>query len=157
MEIDYLIDDETLISTIAGWIYDEWGKFSPSRTLATAHEKVRQTVGRTAIPLTLVCKVEGKPAGTASIDVADMSTHLELGPWMASVYVVPSMRRRGIGAALCRKIKEELKKQGVERAYLFTPDQEKLYARLGWKPILSEDYRGEPVVVMRLDLDLGLE
>jgi len=110
-------------------------------------------VGRKDIPLTLVGYINGRPVGTASIDTADMSTHPELTPWMASIYVDPAFRRRGLGAALCQRISEELTRLGVKSAYLFTPDQEKLYARLGWKPMLREDYRGERVVIMRLDLE----
>jgi hypothetical protein len=44
---------------------------------------------------------------------------------------------------------------GVKTAYLFTPDQENLYARLGWKTILREEYRGEQVAIMKLDTEIG--
>ena len=153
MEIRYLSDDPAEISTLAGWIYDEWGRANPSRTPETAREKALQSAGRTEPPLTLVCYVDGEMVGTASVDTADMSTHPELTPWMASVYVVPERRGRGIGTALCTRVIDELKRLGVGTAYLYTPDQEKLYQGLGWKTILREEYRGEPVVIMRLDLD----
>jgi N-acetylglutamate synthase-like GNAT family acetyltransferase len=68
------------------------------------------------------------------------------------VYVDPAHRRQGIGTALGERIKEEFEKLGVKAAYLFTPDQEKLYARLGWKTMCREEYRGETVTLMRLDL-----
>lgn len=153
MEIKYLTDDPEVVSTLAGWIYDEWGHLVPGRTLETAHEKVRQAAGSTGIPLTLVCFLDGEPVGTASIDSADMSTHPELAPWMASVYVKSTMRRQGLGTALCKRVHEELERLGVTTAYLFTPDQEEYYRRLGWKTFLREDYRGESVVIMRLDLE----
>lgn len=153
MEIRYLDDDPGVVSTIAGWIFSEWGHLVPGRSLQTAHQKVRQAAGRTEVPLTLVGFENGQPVGTASIDSEDMDTHPELTPWMASVYVAPAMRGRGIGTALCRRVKEELLRLGIGRAYLFTPDQEKLYQRLGWKTILTESYRGESVVIMQLDLE----
>ena len=153
MDIRYLSDDPEVIATVAKWIYEEWGHLVPGRTLATAHVKIRQSAGSKAIPLTLVCFQNGKPVGAAGIDTADMSTHPELTPWMVSVYVDPPHRRQGIATMLGQRINEEFKKLGVKTAYLFTPDQEKLYARLGWKAWAREEYRGEDVVIMRLDLD----
>jgi len=152
MDITYLKDNPEEVSVLAGWIYDEWGKLAPGRTPETAHQKVRQTVGSSEIPLTLMCRVDGKLAGTASIDTADMSTHPDLTPWMASVYVSPEMRRQGIASALCSRIRDELIRLNVKTAYLFTPDQEKLYESFGWKTFLREKYHGEQVVIMRLDL-----
>jgi N-acetylglutamate synthase-like GNAT family acetyltransferase len=152
IKIDYLVDDPEVVSALAGWIYDEWGHMVPGRTLDTAHEKVRQTVVSKKVPLTLVCYADGKPVGTASIDTEDMDTHPELTPWMASVYVDPNMRKMGIGTALCERTKEELKRLGVATAYLFTPDQEKLYEKMGWKTFLREYYRDEEVVIMKIDI-----
>ncbi len=153
MQINYLTDDPQAVSILAGWIYYEWGHMVPGRTIETAHEKVRQSVDRTDIPLTLVCYIDGKAVGTAGIDTADMATHPELTPWMASVYVPPEMRRRGIGTALCKRVRVELERLHVKTAYLFTPDQERLYQGLGWKTFSRESYHGEDVVLMRMDLE----
>lgn len=37
---------------------------------------------------------------------------------------------------------------GVERIYLFTPDQMLFYARLGWSALEVVEYRGETVTIM---------
>ncbi|HUT53135.1 MAG TPA: GNAT family N-acetyltransferase [bacterium] len=152
MDIRYLTDDPEAIATVAKWIYEEWGHLAPGRTLETAHVKVRQSLGP-GLPLTLLCYVDGALAGTAGIDSVDMSTHPELAPWMVSVFVAPARRRQGIATALCGRIREEFKKLGTRTAYLFTPDQERLYERLGWKTMSREEYRGETVTIMRLDLE----
>jgi len=153
MEIRRLADDPEEIGTVARWIYEEWGHLVPGRDLDTAHVKVRQSLGDDDVPLTLVCYLDGVLVGTAGIDSADMATHPELTPWMVSVFVDPSRRRQGIGAALCRRIEDEFQRLNIKTAYLFTPDQENLYARLGWKTLAREDYRGEAVTIMRLDLE----
>ena len=150
-DIRYLSSDPEEISTIAGWIYHEWGHLVEGRTLETAHEKVRQSLGPQDLPLTLVYYLDGKAVGTAGIDTEDMSTHPELSPWMVSVFVEPGHRQQGIGTALCERIQEEFIRLGVKTAYLFTPDQENLYSRLGWKALAKEEYRGEMVTIMRLD------
>jgi len=150
-DIRPLSDDPEEISIIANWIYDEWGHLVEGRTLETAHEKVRQSLGPD-LPLTFIYYLDGKPVGTAGIDNVDMASHPELKPWMVSVYVDPGHRKKGVGSALCEKIKEEFKRLGTKTAYLFTPDQENLYARLGWKTFSREEYRGEEVTIMRLDM-----
>jgi predicted N-acetyltransferase YhbS len=153
LDIRLMADDPEQIGAVARWIYNEWGHCRPGRTLATAHEKARQALGGADVPLTLVARKNGMLVGTASIDTRDMSTHPELTPWMASVVVEKAWRGRGIGSALCRRIEVEMRRLGIKTAYLFTPDQEDLYVRLGWKTFLHEDYRGETVAIMRLDLD----
>lgn len=150
--IRFLTNDEREISAVANWIYNEWGHLIKGRTLETAHEKVRQSLSGADMPTTIICFIGEKPVGTAGIDTADMGTHPELTPWMVSVYVEPEYRKRGIGSALCKRIAEEFNRRGIETAYLFTPDQEKLYERLGWKVFLREEYRGEQVSIMRLDV-----
>lgn len=151
-DIRRLPDAPDDISTVANWLYDEWGHFVEGRTLSTAHEKVRQSLGANDLPLTLVYYLDGKPIGTAGIDTDDMSTRPELTPWMVSVYVETNHRKKGVGTALCERIREEFIRLGIKTAYLFTPDQENLYSRLGWKTFSREEYRGEDVVIMRLDL-----
>ena len=69
--------------------------------------------------------------GSASLIAQDMDTRPELSPWLASVYVAAEHRRQGIGSALVRRVAQEAAALGVETLYLFTPDQEHFYARLG--------------------------
>lgn len=147
-----LSDNAGEVAAVADWIYEEWGSKVPGRTRATAREKVRQALGPDDLPLTLVCRIGGELAGTASIDLDDMSSHPELGPWLASVYVAPAFRRRGVATALCGRIAEEFRRLDIRTAYLFTPDQEGLYRRLGWRVMAREQYRGEQVALMKLDL-----
>ena len=152
-DIRYLSDEAGEISKVAGWLYQEWGHLVEGRTLDTAHEKVKQSLSPNHIPLTLVCYLDGELVGTAGLDHSDMSTHPEFEPWMVSVYVEAGHRKKGIGTALCQRIVDELKRRNLKTAYLFTPDQEKLYSRLGWKTILREEYRGEQVAIMKIELD----
>ena len=151
-DIRYLSDDAGEISTVANWLYQEWGHLIEGRTLETANSKVKQSLSQDEIPMTLVCYLDGQLVGTAGIDHSDMSTYPELTPWMVSVYVTPPYRKKGIGTALCQRIIDEFARLDIKTAYLFTPDQEHLYARLNWKTFLREEYRGEQVAIMKLDL-----
>lgn len=149
--ITYLPTDPTTIRTIAEWHQVEWGHLSDRNTQDRIAEFHEQRESR-SIPLTLVAWHDERPVGTASLLVHDMDTHPELTPWLGSVYVVPEMRGRGFGTQLCRSAMQEAGRLGVGTLYLFTPDQEQLYARLGWEVVAKEQYRGELETLMRIRL-----
>jgi N-acetylglutamate synthase-like GNAT family acetyltransferase len=66
--------------------------------------------------------------------------------------VAPAWRRRGIGSKLVRRLVERARELGVETLYLYTPDQDQLYERLGWETVERLDYRDEEVVLMKIGL-----
>ena len=69
-------------------------------------------------------------------------------PWLASVFVPPEHRGKGIASALVRTVEEAAKRLGYERLYLFTESATSLYAGLGWQALEQCDYRGERIQVM---------
>ncbi len=60
----------------------------------------------------------------------------------------PAERGRGVASALVRAAEARAAALGVARLWLYTPDRERLYARLGWAPVERTEYRGERVVEM---------
>ena len=73
-------------------------------------------------------------------------------PWLASVYVRPEARRRGIAGLLVRAGEDAARRLGFARLYLFTASVPALYAGLGWQARETRDYRGERITVMDRDL-----
>lgn len=154
MEIKPLAADPTLITTVAGWLFNEWGHHNPGSSHQRAIQRLSERVGSTTIPITLVAFEADQSVGTASLVASDMESRPQLTPWLASVYVMPEFRSRGIGSALCQAIASELKRLKFQEAYLFTPNKESLYRSLGWKTIENTSYRDESVVVMKYNLSL---
>ena len=89
--------------------------------------------------------------GSASLVEHDMNTRMDLSPWLASVYVAAEHRKKGIASALVRRIVEEATSLGHRSFYLFTPDQEKLYAGLGWSLLEETEFEGHQVTIMKID------
>jgi len=147
----YLPADPAIVETIAGWHQETWGHLTGRSHVERIREFDAQ-LESDRIPLTVVAFEGGRPVGSASLLVEDMDTHLDWTPWLASVFVLPDFRRRGIGERLCRRIVAEARRLGVARLYLFTPDKGPYYARMGWERIGEEGYRGEQVTTMRLEL-----
>lgn len=103
------------------------------------------------IPSTFIAK-ENNLMGSASIIEQDMDTRPELTPWLASVFVAPEYRNNGVGSSLVKHIMQTAKQAGIEKLYLFTPDRETFYEKLGWQVLSREIYRGHSVTVMYIKL-----
>ena len=71
---------------------------------------------------------------------------------LASVYVDPPHRDKGVGSQLVQHVMTEARQLGFAEMYLFTPDREQFYTRLGWRVHERTTFRGVDVVIMALDL-----
>ena len=148
MQIHYLADYPQFIPLLAEWQHTAFGHFNPNTSLEQRTTKIRQSAGRTAMPITLVAVSGADLLGSASLVAQDMSTHPELSPWLASVYVYPDYRRQGIGSKLVGRIEMEAARLGLSRLYLYTPDKQAFYQRLDWSVVASEAYRNYTVAIM---------
>lgn len=153
LNITYLADRPDLLPIVSAWVYGEWGAHMPGLTLEDLTRIFSGHLSRERIPLTMVAFQEDQPAGTASIYVHDLETRPDLSPWLAAVYVDPLFRRQGIGSALVQAIEREACRLQIARLYLFTPDQEPFYTRLGWSLLERQEYWNESVVVMTKAMD----
>jgi N-acetylglutamate synthase-like GNAT family acetyltransferase len=53
---------------------------------------------------------------------------------------------------LVKRVEVEAIDSGLQHFYLYTPDQQALYRRLGWQDVETLEYRGETVTVMSRQL-----
>lgn len=141
-----------LVPTLAGWAHDQWGHLHPGRSRAAAIATFRADCGSQGVPSVFAAMDGERPVGMASLVADDMSDRCELTPWLASVFVLPEWRGRGIASALVRRVEQEAEDGGHELFYLYTPDQQSLYRRLGWEDVEEREYHGETVTIMRRDL-----
>ncbi|MGD9173129.1 MAG: GNAT family N-acetyltransferase [Desulfobacterales bacterium] len=149
--IDNLTNHPEFIPKLVYWFHAEWGHFHPQTTIeqriSSLKERCVQTSG---LPLTLIARMGDHVIGTASLIKHDMEVHLELTPWLSSVYVDTEHRRQGIGSQLVKRIVQEAANINAKILYLFTPDRENFYARMGWQLLYREKYRGQQVVLMEI-------
>jgi N-acetylglutamate synthase-like GNAT family acetyltransferase len=148
-EIDYLADHLELAPLLAAWHHREWAGLLPGWSLEEAEAELRSHVQRRCVPTTFVALEGDRPVGSASLLAADLDGWEHLSPWVASVYVVPERRGRGLGRRLVARAVEEARALGLTSVYLFTAGQEGYYARLGWSPVCRTAHRGREVVILR--------
>jgi N-acetylglutamate synthase-like GNAT family acetyltransferase len=153
IKIDYLPDNAEIILTLARWHHTQWGYLNPSRNIEDVIVKLKSHLGPERIPTTFIARSQKKLLGSASLTQHDMETHMHLSPWLASVYVDLPFRRQGIGSALIQRAVEEVRSMGITKFFLFTPDQEQFYARLGWTRLEQTEFRNFQVVIMSRTLN----
>jgi GNAT superfamily N-acetyltransferase len=136
---------------LAQWHHAEWSYLNPLRSFDQRVQEMQEDLEGKVIPTTFVAEDAGELLGSACILADDMSSHPELTPWLASVYVNEIHRGKGIGSTLVKRVMQHAQENGVKRLYLYTPDQEQMYARLGWQLYSREPYNGTPVTIMAID------
>ena len=151
VRIENIADHPTLVETVARWQWEEWGHLDPADSLAERIASLRDQTDPGRIPTVYIALEGGEPLGTAALVRHDMDTHRELSPWLASVYVTPAVRGRGVASALVRRVVQQAAAMGIARLYLYTPDAQGLYEKLGWWAIGTEHFQGHHVTIMAID------
>ncbi len=141
-EIIDLADRPDLIPACATWNFGEWGEFhggTLEQTVTDFQNLVQANDGQVA----RIALFDGELAGIALLIDNDLETHPHLKPWVASVFVLPGYRGRGIAKSLVGAIEKAAAELGHGGAYLYT-DKPDLYRQIGWVDFeqLDGDYAG---------------
>ena len=139
------------IPVLAGWHHGEWSYLNPHWSVEQREEEMRLHLTDDLMPSTFVA-LEEQLLGSASIVEHDMDKKPDLSPWLASVFVSPENRRKGVGSKMVIHVMEKAKEAGIPVLYLFTPDKEHFYQKIGWHAISKETYHGHLVTVMQANL-----
>jgi predicted N-acetyltransferase YhbS len=148
MQIDYLADHLEWASLLASWHYQEWKDLLPDWTFERALAELQSHTGRRRIPTTLVAVEDGRPRGSASLMATDLPGWECWSPWVASVFVVPECRGRGLGRRLVNRTVEEAASLGASAVFLFTAEQLAYYQELGWSLLCRALHRGQEVAIL---------
>lgn len=153
MRIEFLADHPQHALALARWHHREWGELMPDWSREDAERELTGHATRRDIPTTLILLDGEALVGSVSVLDEDASELREYSPWLASLFVAPPARGRGLGAQLVAAAVELARAQGVPRLYLFTPGHEAFYARLGWTTLdASRHVGGRPVSLMAVEL-----
>ncbi len=152
MRIEYLADYPDCLETLARWHHEEWHQLNPGDTIEERQARMRAHLAKRQIPTTFVAFEGDTLLGSACLLADDMHQHRDLTPWLASVFVALGHREGGVGSALVQRVAEEARALGVETLYLYTPDRESFYIRMGWAGLERTEYMGVKVVIMSITL-----
>ena len=148
MRIAPLVEHPDLAAQVAAWGFAEWGHLNPGQTLAQRTIRIQGKMNVDRVPIAFVAlDDDGGIVGTASLIFDDLEGDPR-NPWLASVYVPPEHRKKGVASALVQTVEDAARRLGYTRLYLFTSTAPKLYADLGWRPLEQRDYRGDHIQIM---------
>lgn len=125
-----------------------FGALLPEWTLEQAAEELAQPPVD-GVPQTWLAVEDGQWLGSVSLLHEDHVQIPQYSPWLASLYVQPQMRGRGVAAALVAHCVAQAAVLGFTTLYLYCePQLVPFYQRLGWQCRESLQLGPMTVVVM---------
>lgn len=152
VRIAYLSDHPAAIEVLGDWHFAEWRHLIPGWSAGAAAAELATHRDRQAIPTTFVALQGAAVVGSASLLVEDMPGTEAWSPWLASVYVAPAWRGKGIGRRLVRRAISAAEALEVPTLHLFTTEAEAWYLAQGWRIIERRPHEGTTASIMDLDL-----
>jgi GNAT superfamily N-acetyltransferase len=96
----------------------------------------------------LIALVDGRLASSCLLVLQEFEALHDVSPWLASLYVAPEYRKRGVARKLVAAIEDQARAHGVARLHLYTGDAKKFYVKCGWSLAEQGIAGGEPYAFM---------
>ena len=140
-----------LIPPLARCLHAEWAAFPHWSSAARIETRLRQRALAINPAFTLLAlSPEAEILATASIIHYELADQSEREYWLGEVLTLPAQRGKGLATALVMACVQRCREQDLRALYLYTPDQQALYQRLGWQEIEQRTVAEETVSVMQL-------
>lgn len=135
MKIEKLHDHIDMAEAVTKFVYDEFvSKSSSQFTFNDVLDFLKKT-NKGRLPITYVAIETNECMGTVSLFENDLSTRMDLSPWLASLVVRRDYRNRGVGEKLINFALNEAKSFGYKKLYLKTENKGSFYGKRGWRYI----------------------
>lgn len=137
---------------VASWIYNEFGKDKPDKTLEFVIDRFKNR-NIDKIPLSLIALADDVCVGVVSIFDNDLICKPELTPWLAGLYVMPEYRCKGVAEHLINEVLKICRNMRYDTIYLRTEHASEYYNKRGWKFVESTtDEYGQFTSVFKKEL-----
>jgi GNAT superfamily N-acetyltransferase len=133
------------LTTIQPWLESEWPAHYGPGGPGDARRDLLSYANLDALPFGLVAFLEGEPCGFAAVKAEPFASHPHLGPWAGAAYVLPPLRRRGIGRILLMALEARSAALGCARIYCATATSATLLQRCGWQLLEVVGHEGTAV------------
>ncbi len=148
--IQPLAEHKQFVPVLAAWHQEQWGALNPAKSIASRIEEFAEHLQAEApIPSTWCALQDGVLLGSASLISSDLDTRPELSPWLASVFVAPEHRGKGVGASLVQAVMDAACQTRFEKLYLYTLQHEAWYYQMGWRTYEKATHNGHAIVIMQ--------
>jgi predicted N-acetyltransferase YhbS len=154
IEIGNLTVESGLPKTIAALQFSNWGRSTGFSSAAEYEQFLDDAARSRELPAVLVARRGGRFLRSVNLLLHEMTTHPQLSPWLAQLFVIAEERGGGVGSALVRACLARFAQLGFPRVHLYTAAAATLpayYAALGWRTIEEVEYLGKRRAVMAFD------
>ncbi len=143
-----------LAAILADWHFAEWADLYPGWTIEACRAELESHQDPDRVPTTLVA-LEGTQdlLGSVSLLLEDLPGCESFSPWLASLYVRPDRRGRGLGSLLLTAALAEARRLGIGQLFLFTTAHVGYYLARGWVVVSLASAAGRPVTIMTRGTD----
>jgi predicted N-acetyltransferase YhbS len=149
VQIDYLVNHQEHIPTLASWFMAQNPEFFHNASLSEVErEHFESRLNTDSPPISFIALNDGLAVGTIALLVESVTTHTHLSPWLGGLHVHPEHRHRGIGMSLVAHALKKADELGFERVYAGISSAEERYEADGWCVRERVIYCGKPLAVM---------
>lgn len=140
---------------IAQLLHQQWRDQENWSCVAAVESRLRQRNLPGAPGFTLLaCSDSGALTGTASVIEYELADDVTRRCWLGEVVTPEAWRGKGVGTALIEACIAHAGERQIDALWLYTPDQQSLYQRLGWREVEQREVGGERVSVMVRQLNV---
>jgi GNAT superfamily N-acetyltransferase len=132
IEITRLKPDSPELRTCAAWRYQAFLKSYGYSLSDSGMQLTKLATQPDEYETALIALVDGHLAGICLLVLHEFEPLHDVSPWLASLFVAPEYRKRGVARKLVAAIEDHARSHGVARLHLYTGDAEKFYVKCGW-------------------------
>jgi len=152
LTLDFLDGNSEEAAELARIHAGEWQHLYRDWDSEKARAEFRDQKMDGSFPCTLVLRDDRRLIGSVSVVARDCEARPDLGPWLASLYVLPGERRQGHGSRLVEAAIELAGRNNAGCLHVFTESAEKLFLRHGFVPLAKAVTHGNAVTILRREL-----
>lgn len=152
IEITRLKPNSPEMQICAAWRYEAFLKSYGYSLVESAAQLTKLATQPDEYETALIALVDGRLAGICLLVLQEFEPLHDVSPWLASLYVAPEYRKRGVARRLVAAIEDQARRHGVTRLHLYSGDAEKFYLKCGWNLAEQGTAGGEPYAFMIRDL-----
>lgn len=136
------------IDKLVLWLHTEWLKtradttINPANAFVMRKKHLQRHIGHTQVPATFVAlsqkSLSSTVIGCVSLTrIASRHRKFQQGLWVTNLFVVPTARAMGVGAALLRTAEAYAAEIGQTQLYLYTKSSQRYYQCRGWRTVID--------------------
>lgn len=137
---------------ISEWFSHEWPIYA-GPTAESAYDKITQdtlSITNKSCFVRWVAHLDSALIGTIALTEDDgLEGYQHYTPWVSGLYIASSVRSQGYGQKLLKLAAQQAQNHHISKLYLYTPNHQEWYQRLGWEMLEKAYYHGYPVSLMQ--------